>query len=174
MKHVLIANRGVFQCSLRRAFEAPILGDATKFLSGYRLQPGIIGFEDDSTWGQVGGLRYPVTRGNLLVPPGRLLTDRIIDRTEDIHWRWEISCFRGSLRCLIDRASASWEVSAHESGGVNVVYVYRYYPTHPALYTALQMFAKIQLEGMHRKAFREIQRYAESDSPLVYDAMRSG
>jgi hypothetical protein len=168
MKFLLIENRCIFRCSLQRAFQSPILGDATRYLSGYRLQPGVIGFEDDSTWGRVGGVRYPITLGNLLVPPGRLLTDRILERSENSRWRWEISEFRGSLRYFIQRAVASWEVSPHDSDSVNVVYSYRYYPTHLTLHPALKLFAKLQLAGMHRKAFSEIQRFAESSAALVY------
>ena len=37
----------VFNCSLERAFKAPILGDATKFMRGYLFQPPVTGFEDD-------------------------------------------------------------------------------------------------------------------------------
>ena len=35
----------VFECSLDRAFRAPILGDATKFMKGYLFQPPVTGFE---------------------------------------------------------------------------------------------------------------------------------
>jgi hypothetical protein len=174
MSHVLIENRGVFNCSLQRAFESPILGDATRFLSGYRLQPGVVGFEDDSTWGHAAGVRYPITLGNLFLPRGRLLTDRIVERSEGIRWRWEIFDFRGSVRHLIQRAEACWEVSGHESNRVSVVYSYRYYPSRSVLYPALVLFAKLQLEGMHRKAFREIQAFAESDAPLTYPGMSLG
>tara|TARA_B110000046_G_C12966254_1_gene386868 strand:+ start:103 stop:291 length:189 start_codon:yes stop_codon:yes gene_type:complete len=38
-----------FNCTLARVFKTPILGDATKFMTAYRLQPAIVGFEDDET-----------------------------------------------------------------------------------------------------------------------------
>ena len=173
MKYVHIENRVIFNCSLRRAFQSPILGDATRFLSGYRLQPGIVGFENDSTWGQTGGLRYPVTLGNFLVPRGRLLTDRIVERTENSRWQWEISDFRGSLQYLVEKATGRWELIPLDSGRVEVVYSYRYYPKHVALYPALLLFSKLQLEGMHRKAFREIQLFAESNALLKYESQIS-
>ena len=65
-----------FQTTQERAFKASILGDATKFLNGYRFQPPVIGFEEDETWGTVGGVRYPVTKGNFWLPKGRMFTDK--------------------------------------------------------------------------------------------------
>ena len=69
----------VFECSLERAFKAPILGDATKFMKGYLFQPPVTGFEDDKTWGEVNGLRYPINNGNILVKKGRMFKDVILE-----------------------------------------------------------------------------------------------
>ena len=42
----------VFHCSLERAFKAPMLGDATRFMKGYLFQPPVSGFDEDDTWGK--------------------------------------------------------------------------------------------------------------------------
>ena len=85
--------KDVFECSLKRAFKAPILGDATKFMKGYLFQPPITGFEDDTSWEQVNGKRYPINNGNLLVKKGRMFKDVILERIENKYWKWTIYNF---------------------------------------------------------------------------------
>jgi len=80
----------VFECSLERAFKAPILGDATKFMKGYLFQPPVTGFGDDKTWGEINGIRYPISEGNLLVKKGRIFKDVILERVENKYWKYQI------------------------------------------------------------------------------------
>ena len=65
----------VFEFSIERAFKALILGDTTKFMKGYLFQPPVTGFEDDKTWGEINGIRYPINSGNFLVKKGRMFKD---------------------------------------------------------------------------------------------------
>lgn len=101
----------VFSCSLERAFKAPILGDATKFLNGYLFQPPVIGFEEDETWGQINGVRYPLTNGNLWMPKGRIFTDKILERENDKHWTWMVYDFKLPLLFFAEKAIGEWRVN---------------------------------------------------------------
>ena len=83
----------VFECSLERAFKAPILGDATKFVKGYLFQPPVTGFGDDKTWGEINGIRYPISKGIFLVKKGRMIIDAIFERVENKYWKWAIYGF---------------------------------------------------------------------------------
>ena len=47
---VTVYKKSIFSCEIDRAFKAPILGDATRFLNGYLCQPPIIGFENDENF----------------------------------------------------------------------------------------------------------------------------
>ena len=67
MLQVKVELSDTFNCPVERAFKAPILVDATRFLNGYLFQPAVVAFERDETWGAANGLRYPVTNGNLLM-----------------------------------------------------------------------------------------------------------
>lgn len=131
MSSVSVSLADTLRCSVERAFAAPIRGDATRFLSGYRLQPPITGFEDDATWGQPGGVRYPVTKGAFLLPPGRLLTDTVLERVEGERWTWEISDFAPPSMFFVDRAVGRWRVLADRDGAVPVTFSYEYFPTRP-------------------------------------------
>ena len=100
----------VFDCSLERAFKAPILGDATKFMKGYLFQPPVTGFEDDQTWGEINGIRYPINDGNLFVNSGRMFKDVILERRENKYWKWTIYDFEFNTLFFIQKAIGEWEV----------------------------------------------------------------
>ena len=100
----------VFNCSLERAFKAPILGDATKFMKGYLFQPPVTGFEDDETWGQINGIRYPINNGNLFVKKGRMFKDVILERTENSYWKWTIYDFEFKSLFFASKAIGEWHV----------------------------------------------------------------
>ena len=156
------------RCSRWRAFAAPILGDATRYLCGYRLQPPVVAFEDDDTWGQPGGVRYPVTVPTALLPGGRLLTDTVLERVEGKRWRWQIDAFTAPTLFFVDRAVGKWVVGPPEGGVVPVQYGYTYHPTRPAYTPLLRLFVAVQVRGMLRQALREIQAFAESDAEMLY------
>ncbi len=168
MNFVDITLRDRFCCSPSRAFAAPILGDATRYLDGYRLQPAIVAFEDDSTWGQPNGVRYPVTMGNWLIPPGRLLTDVILKRVENASWEWQIADFRAKSLFFISHAVGRWTVSETGDGRVEILYSYRYFASHWLYVPLLRCFASLQLRGMLRRALAGIKEYAEGDKPMLY------
>ena len=112
--------RSVFNCPIERAFKAPILGDATKFLNGYMLQPPVTGFEDDASWGQKGSVRYPVTSGNLLVKEGRLFTDKVLERVENNYWKWTIYDFQIKSLFFTNKAIGEWYVDEKEDKTIAV------------------------------------------------------
>ncbi|QDT59959.1 hypothetical protein SV7mr_24730 [Stieleria bergensis] len=132
------------------------------------MQPAIVSFDDDSTWGQPNGLRYPVTNGNFLIPKGRLLTDVILDRVENSMWQWQISDFRAKSLFFTSHAIAKWNVTESTEGTVDVVFSYRYFASHWSVFPVLWGFAVIQVRGMLQNALTAIKQYAESDKPMVY------
>lgn len=159
----------VFNCSRDRAFKTPILGDATKFLTGYLLQPAVLRFEDDKTWGQVNGIRYPVAKGNFLVPETRVFTDEVLERRENEYWRWTIYDFTIPVMFFAERAVGEWEVTEHPSGGWHIRYTYTFTASHPIWRPLLWLFVNIQWKGMMQKAIKGIQQQAESEAPYIYN-----
>ena len=90
-KKLKVEVSAIFNCDLERAFKIPILGDATSFLKGVGPLPGIDRFEDDDTWGQINGSRYPVAKSNLLTNGGRVGYDKIYERKENEYWNWGVT-----------------------------------------------------------------------------------
>ncbi len=165
---ITVSLSDTFHCTAERAFAAPIRGDATRFLGGYRFQPPISGFEDDATWGQPGGVRYPVTEGGFLLRSGRLLTDTVLERVEGERWTWEISEFTSPSLFFIDRAPGQWRILNATDGAVEVAYSYEYFPTRRLYTPLLRAFVALQVRGMLRQALREIKAFAESDAEMCY------
>lgn len=159
----------VFSCSLERAFKAPILGDATKFLNGYLFQPPVIGFEEDETWGQINGVRYPLTNGNLWMPKGRIFTDKILERENDKHWTWMVYDFKLPLLFFAEKAIGEWRVNELAKNKIAVTYSYSYYSKNIFYHLFTLAFIYIQWKGMMKKAIKGIKQQAEKDVGFLYE-----
>lgn len=157
-----------FSCSLERAFKAPILGDATKFLNGYFLQPPVEKFIDDATWGQVNGLRFPFTKGNILLPSGITFTDEVLQRKENEYWQWTIYDFRAKLMFFLDHAVGEWTVEELDKNQIKVTYTYTFMPSHSLFYPFAWLFCKIQWTGMMKQAIKGIKLQAEGNGDFIY------
>lgn len=159
----------MFSCSVERAFKAPILGDATKFLNGYLFQPPVIGFEEDATWGEIDGVRYPVVNGNLFTPKGKIFTDRILEIETNKMWKWIIYDFKIPVMFFADKAIGEWEVKPILKNNVSIRYSYTFYSKNIVFHFFTLMFALIQWKGLMKKAIIGIKQQAESNEPFFYE-----
>ena len=166
---IKIEISALFLCAAERAFKCPILGDATKFLNGYLFQPPVIGFEDDETWGKIGGIRYPVTHGNLFMPKGRIFTDKIVERVDNEMWKWMIDDFKVPLMFFAEKAIGEWKVIPFSGNKMMVKYSYTFYSKNMVYHFFTVMFVHIQWKGMMKKALQGIKKMAESDEKFVYE-----
>lgn len=157
-----------FSCSIDRAYNAAILGDATRFLNGYFLQPAVIGFEEDETWGEPEGVRYPITNGNYFTPKGRLFTDKIIEKQKNKIWKWMIFDFKVPLMFFAEKAIGEWEVTPLTNNKVAVRYGYSFYSKNRFYHLFTLAFVSIQWKGMMKKAIKGIKLQAESNEPFIY------
>lgn len=161
--------KDVFECSKERAFKAPILGDATKFMKGYLFQPPVTGFEDDKTWGQINGIRYPINNGNLLVKKGRMFKDVILEREENKYWKWTIYDFEFKTLFFIEKAIGEWELRKLEENKVEVIYTYTYYSKKKIFNPLTWLLVKIQIKGIMVRALSGIKQQAQSGEDFVYE-----
>ena len=160
--------KDIFECSQERAFQAPILGDATKFMKGYLFQPPVTGFEEDQTWGEINGLRYPINNGNLLVKKGRMFKDVILQRDENKYWKWTIYDFEFKTLFFIERAIGEWEVKKLSNDKIEVVYTYTYYSKKKIFNPLTWLLVNIQIKGIMIRALSGIKKQAESSEEFVY------
>jgi len=52
-----IHTTAIYNCTLERAFKAPILCDVTKVHTGYGLMPRVTKTTNDQDWGKVGSIK---------------------------------------------------------------------------------------------------------------------
>ena len=166
---IRIEIAAIFLCSAERAFKCPILGDATKFLNGYLFQPPVIGFEEDETWGRIGGIRYPVTDGNFFMPQGRIFTDKILERDEGKMWKWMIDDFKVPLMFFAEKAIGEWKVIPVSENKMRVKYSYTFYSKNRFYHLFTVVFVHIQWKGMMKKALMGMSKMAESDEEFIDD-----
>ena len=161
--------KDVFDCSLERAFKAPILGDATKFMKGYLFQPPVTGFEDDKTWGQIYGKRYPMNNGNFLVKKGRMFKDVILERIENKYWKWTIYDFVFNSLFFIQKAIGEWNVKELNGNKIQVTYTYTYYSKNWICKPLTWLLVKTQIKGIMKRALVGIKEQALSNEPFIYE-----
>jgi len=159
----------VFNCSIERAFKAPILGDARRFMKGYLFQPAVTAFEEDETWGQVNGVRYPVTSGNLMVKKGRLFKDEILERNENKFWKWTIYDFKIRSVFFTHKAIGEWHVEKSNQDQIKIIYTYTYYSKNIFLHPLTWLFVNIQIKGIMKRAIKGIKKQAESNETFIYE-----
>ena len=137
-------------------------------MTGYLFQPPIIGFEEDDTWGNVHGIRYPIIDGNFIVTKGRILKDEILVRVENQYWKWTIYDFKTKALFFAIKAIGEWYVQKNEIGTIDVKYIYTYYSKNIFTHPINWLFIKIQVRGLMRKAIKAIKEQAESNCEFIY------
>ena len=120
---VSVHKKSIFSCEVERAFKAPILGDATKFLNCYLFQPPIIGFKNDENWGLLNSVRYPLIRGNFFIKTQRIFKDKIIEKCNNKYWKWGLTKITSYL-FFTCRVIGSWSVQELSNGKISIMYSY--------------------------------------------------
>ena len=161
--------KDVFECSKERAFKAPILGDATQFMKGYLFQPPVVGFENDKTWGEINGLRYPISEGNLFVKKGRMFKDVILERVENKYWKWIIYDFEFKTFFFIKKAIGEWELKNIHHNKIEVIYRYTYYSKKKIFNPLTWFLVNVQIKGIMVRALKGIKQQAQSNENFVYE-----
>ncbi|MBL55612.1 MAG: hypothetical protein CMP61_00350 [Flavobacteriales bacterium] len=161
--------KDIFECSRERAFKAPILGDATRFMKGYLFQPPVTGFEEDETWGKINGIRYPMNNGNLLVKKGRMFKDVILERVENKYWRWTLYDFEFNSLFFIKKAIGEWSVEELENRKIKVTYTYTYYSKNKLFNPLTWLLVNTQIKGIMIRALAGIKEQAQSDEDFFYN-----
>ena len=158
----------VFACSLERAFKAPILGDATKFMKGYLFQPPVTGFEGDKTWGEINGIRYPINNGSFLVKKGRMFKDVILERIENKYWKIEVSNFN-YLMLGFSKFVGEWKTTELERDKILIEYTYTLHSEIVLLYPLHWLFAKIFFKKYMKKVLENIREMIRNNEPYLYN-----
>jgi hypothetical protein len=84
----------IYNCSLQRAFKAPMLCDIAKVHTGFIVMPKVTHCTEDADWGQPGASKKVFVAPSLTQPGGEASTDKVIERIENKYWKIEVSDFK--------------------------------------------------------------------------------
>ncbi|MFT5305655.1 MAG: hypothetical protein ACI9N1_001286 [Flavobacteriales bacterium] len=161
----------IFNCYKQRAFETPMYGDATPFLTSYLTQLDVIDFEEDDTWPTISGTRIPVIKRNLFFKKGVICMDKILEKKKYEYWKWALYDFTSNQMFFTKVGVGEWTVET--------IVEYKYKVTYS--YTARNiicaplnwLFVKIQERGLMKIAMTGIKTQAESNDELSYTIKRN-
>lgn len=128
----------------------------------------MICFEDDKTWGQVNGYRFPVLKGSFLKKSHRVFTDTILERKENELWKWELTEFPTPFLFFAKNALGEWKVATVESDRIKMAYKYTYSSRNIFFQPLNWLFVQVQIKGMMKKAMSGIQIQAEGNDVFMY------
>ncbi|MFT5778879.1 MAG: hypothetical protein ACI837_001836 [Crocinitomicaceae bacterium] len=167
MKKMTCRAKSNFNCSLERAFKTPILGDATKTLTGYFMVPGVSHFTEDKTWGNEGGSRIPHSKKNLFSKGGPVGFDEILVRRENAYWKWKIGGFR---QWMVWFSSFQGELffSEREDKTIDVYWVYTLTSKSSLTRPFQWVFAKVIWQRNMKQAIKRMKFLAETEAPYIY------
>jgi len=137
-------------------------------MKGYLFQPPVTGFEEDQTWGQINGIRYPISNGNLFVHKGRMFKDVILERDENKYWKWTIYDFEFKTLFFIERAIGEWEIKKLSDNKTEVIYTYTYYSKKKLFKPLTWLLVNIQIKGIMIRALAGIKLQAQSNDDFIY------
>jgi hypothetical protein len=157
----------VFECSLERAFKAPMLCDVTKVHTGFGLMPRVTHCTDDSTWGTVGGSKRIFMAPAFGFPGGEASMDRVLERIENERWVIEVSDFRGWMLGFT-RFVGEWQTAELVPGTVQVVYTYTLHAGAPLLAPLQWLFAKTFWWVYMGRVLENVRALASGSEPFVY------
>ena len=89
-----IHTKTIYNCTLERAFKAPILGDVRKVHTGFGLMPAVTKTTNDENWGQIGSIKNIYAAKSLTFKGGEVSTDKVLERIENKYWKLEVGDFK--------------------------------------------------------------------------------
>lgn len=163
-----IRATAIYNCSLERAFKAPILCDVTKVHTGFGLMPAVTKTTNDENWGKVGSIKNIHAAKSFVFKGGEVATDEIIERIENKFWKVEVGNFK-SWMLNIWKFTFEWTTTEIESNKIQINYDYTIHGKGILLIPFQWLFAKLFYKGYMRQVLENVRKMAEGDELFLYD-----
>ena len=165
--HFKISTSSIFQCTLERAFKAPMLCDVSKVHTGYGLMPKITHSSHDENWGQIGSSKKVYAAKSLTQSGGFVSEDHVLDRCENNYWIIQVDNFQ-SWMLGFHAFKGTWKVKELEYNKVAIDYSYDLYFKGYWFYPLNWAFAHIFWKKYMEKVLLNVKTLAESNEPFLY------
>jgi len=163
-----IHTTAIYNCSLERAFKAPILCDVTKVHTGYGLMPRVTRTTNDLDWGKVGSIKNVYADKSLTFKGGEVSTDEIIERIENKYWKAEVGNFK-SWMLNIWKFTFEWTTIEIEPDKIKINYDYTIHGKGILLIPFQWLFANVFYTRYMKQVLENVRKMAEGDEPFLYD-----
>lgn len=163
-----IRTTSIFNCSLERAFKAPILGDVTKVHTGYGLMPAVTITTNDKNWGKVGSIKNIYASKSLTFKGGEVSTDEIIERIENKYWKVEVGNFK-SWMLNIWKFTFEWKTKQIEPNKIQINYNYTIHGKGILLIPLQWLFANVFYKKYMKQVLENVKKMAEGNESFQYE-----
>ncbi len=163
-----VSVSAVYNCSLERAFKAPILCDVTKVHTGMGLMPRIVGTSDDKGWGKSGSTKKVYAAKSITQNGGYVAMDKVIERIENKCWKIEVTDFQSWLLGF-HKFSGTWNTTEIKKNKIRIDYDYLLHSNNPSFYPLNWLFAKLFWKKYMKQVVENIRNLAEGSEPFQYD-----
>lgn len=158
----------IYNCSLERAFKAPILSDVTKVHTGYGLMPAVTKTTNDQNWGKVGSIKNIYAAKSLTFKGGEVSTDEVIERIENKYWKVEVGNFK-SWMLNIWKFTFEWTTKEIEPNKIQINYDYTIHGKGVLLIPFQWLFANVFYKRYMKQVLENVRKMAEGNEPFLYE-----
>lgn len=146
-----------------------MLCDTRKIITGYGIVPGVAGFIDDATWGQEGGYRIPLSKGNIFVHKKPLCKDITLVRKENEYWKWQLTEFKSWSFFFTKNIVGELFFEELEANQILVTWKYTFYSKNLLTQPISWLFTKIFWHGVQKVAIKNMIHLAQENEPYMYE-----
>ncbi|MEN9303758.1 MAG: hypothetical protein RL264_2187 [Bacteroidota bacterium] len=157
-----------YNCSLERAFKAPILCDVTKVHTGFGLMPRVTKSTDDEDWGKVGAIKTIHAAKSLTFKGGIVSTDEILERIENKYWKLEVGNFKAWM-LNIWKFTFEWTTYEISPNKIQINYDYTIHGKGVLFIPFQWMFAHLFYKRYMKHVLENIREMAEGNEPFLYE-----
>lgn len=145
-----------------------MLCDTRKIITGYGIVPGVAGFIDDKSWGQEGGYRIPLSKGNIFVHKRALCKDITLIRDKNRYWKWQLTEFKSWAFFFTKNIEGELWFEELESDNIKVTWKYTFYSKNLLTQPISWLFTKIFWRGVQKVAINNMAKLALQKEPYLY------
>ena len=157
----------IYNCTLERAFKAPILCDVTKVHTGYGLMPRVTKTTHDENWGEVCSIKNVFAEKSLTFKGGEVSTDEVIERIENKYWKVEVGNFK-SWMLNICKFTFEWTTTEIEPNKIKINYDYTIHGKGILFIPFQWFFAHVFYTKYMKQVLANVRKMAEGNEPFLY------
>ena len=131
----------IYNCSLERAFKAPMLCDVSKVHTGFGVMPKVTHATEDEKWGKPGYGKKVFVAKSATQKGGLASNDKVIERIENQYWKIEVNDFQ-SWMLRFSKFFGEWKTTELEPNKIVIEYTYTLHSEITLLYPLNWLFAK--------------------------------